>query len=289
MGKRVNYSARSVVGPDPYISPLEVGIPLMFAKNLTYPVGVTQFNAKYLASLVEAGPENYPGASHIIDHEGNKVAISRNPETRKKMADLLSSCVLENKVDNVKVVLRHIQNGDSLLLNRQPTLHRGSLMAHSARVLPGSNTIRIHYGNCKAYNADFDGDELNVHALQSEQARAEAQFLMSAENMFVSAKDGKPLCGLIQDHMIAGFWLFSRDAFLSRQDYQQLIWVSLDCCNLGKRRLKLFPPTIYKPMELWTGKQVASTILINLIGEGDHGITFRSKDKISKSRSLTSH
>lgn len=281
MGKRVNYSARTVVGPDPYISPNEVGIPIFFAKNLTYPVGVTSFNAKELARLVLAGPDNYPGASHIIDDEGNKIPIPRDKDKRQKMADLLTFSINpESKIENVKIVLRHIQNGDSLLLNRQPTLHRGSLMAHKARVLPGSNTVRIHYSNCKAYNADFDGDELNVHALQSEQARAEALMLMSAENMFVSAKDGSPLCGLIQDHIISGVHMFSRDSFFNREDYMQLSWAALDFVNLGKKRIKLLPPTLFKPLELWTGKQIMSTILINLIGENETGITLRSKGKV---------
>ena len=80
-------------------------------------------------------------------------------------------------------------------------------MAHKARVLTGAKTVKIHYANCNAYNADFDGDEINVHALQSETSRAEALMTMTAENMYVSAKDGSPLAGLIQDHMIAGFWI----------------------------------------------------------------------------------
>ena len=69
---------------------------------------------------------------------------------------------------------RHLKNGDVLLLNRQPTLHRPSIMAHRVRVLKGEKTLRLHYANCKSYNADFDGDEMNAHCPQSQLGRAEA-------------------------------------------------------------------------------------------------------------------
>lgn len=83
---------------------------------------------------------------------------------------------------------RHIKNGDVLLLNRQPTLHRPSIQAHTARILPGEKVLRLHYANCKAYNADFDGDEMNAHFPQSELARAEAYTLVSTDQQYLVPK-----------------------------------------------------------------------------------------------------
>lgn len=289
MGKRVNFSARSVAGPDPYISTVEVGIPEMFAKTLTYPVGVTPFNAKELANLVRNGPNNYPGAYAIIDGDGQKVLISKDALKREKQASHLTLCAEDGNIKRVSVVLRHIRNGDSLLVNRQPTLHKGSIMAHKARILQGGNTVKIHYANCKSYNADFDGDEINVHALQNEEARAEALMLMSSEQMYVSAKDGGPLAGLIQDHMIAGFHMMVRDTFLTREQYMQLCWSALDCVDRISVRVKTLPPAIFKPVPMWTGKQVISTLLINLIGRGETGITFRSSAKVSNKSWVEKH
>ena len=88
----------------------------------------------------------------------------------------------------MKTVLRHLRSGDAILANRQPTLHKGSIMAHKARVIPGEKTFRLHYSNCKHFNADFDGDEMNVHFPQSEEARAEANLLMNCEHIYRSAK-----------------------------------------------------------------------------------------------------
>ena len=100
-------------------------------------------------------------------------------------------------------MLRHLINGDLLLVNRQPTLHKSSIMAHQARVLPGERTIRMHYANCKTYNADFDGDEMNLHLAQNELARSEALNIVLNDHQYF-ALDGNPLRGLIQDHICSG-------------------------------------------------------------------------------------
>merc|ERR1712048_455026 len=107
--------------------------------------------------------------------------------------------------------------------------------------------------------------------------------------MYVSAKDGSPLAGLIQDHMIAGFWICIRDTFFSREEYMQLVFSAIDCLHFGSKRIKLLPPTILKPYKLYTGKQVISTLLVNLIGTGENGITFRSKASIKKASWRETH
>lgn len=108
-----------------------------------------------------------------------------------------------NENRGIKIVHRHLINGDVLLLNRQPSLHRPSIMAHKARILKGEKTFRLHYSNCKSYNADFDGDEMNAHFPQTELGRSEAYNLVNVANNYLVPKDGTPLGGLIQDHMIS--------------------------------------------------------------------------------------
>ena len=141
-----------------------------------------------------------------------------------------------------------------MLVNRQPTLHKPGIMAHRARVLPGNRqVIRMHYANCNTYNADFDGDEINLHFPQNELARAEAYHIVSAKHQYVSPKDGTPLRGLIQDHVGSGLLLTMQDTFLSRDQYFQLVFGAVDGLTSYKS-IKTLPPCILKPKQLWTGK-----------------------------------
>lgn len=125
-----------------------------------------------------------------------------------------------------KQVYRHIRNGDYVLVNRQPTLHKASIMAHRARILRGERTLRLHYANCKTYNADFDGDEMNVHLPQNEVARAEAAEIAHAHNQYISL-GGSPLRGLIQDHVVSGSRMICRDAFFEKDEFQQLLYAAM--------------------------------------------------------------
>ncbi|XP_030388512.1 DNA-directed RNA polymerase I subunit RPA1 isoform X2 [Scaptodrosophila lebanonensis] len=275
MGKRVNYAARTVITPDPNINVDEIGIPDIFACKLSYPVPVTEWNVTELRKMVMNGPNVHPGANYIQESNGFTTYIpAENAAKRASMAKLL----LSNPKDGVKIVHRHVLNGDVLLLNRQPSLHRPSIMAHKARILHGEKTFRLHYSNCKAYNADFDGDEMNAHFPQSEVARAEAYNLVNVASNYLVPKDGTPLGGLIQDHVISGVKLSIRGRFFNREDYQQLVFQGLSHL-MGN--IKLLPPTILKPAMLWSGKQVLSTIIINLIPQGFENINLDSFAKIS--------
>ncbi|KAH8348172.1 hypothetical protein KR084_004956 [Drosophila pseudotakahashii] len=274
MGKRVNYAARTVITPDPNINVDEIGIPDIFARKLSYPVPVTEWNVTELRKMVTNGPNIHPGANYIQDKNGFTTYIpADNAAKRKSMAKML----LSNPKDGVTIVHRHVQNGDVLLLNRQPSLHKPSIMAHKARILHGEKTFRLHYSNCKAYNADFDGDEMNAHYPQSEVARAEAYNLVNVASNYLVPKDGTPLGGLIQDHVISGVKLSIRGRFFNREDYQQLVYQGL---SQHKNDVKLLPPAILKPVRLWSGKQVLSTIIINLIPEGYEKINLDSFAKI---------
>ncbi|KAG7461546.1 hypothetical protein MATL_G00192190 [Megalops atlanticus] len=278
MGKRVDYAARSVICPDMYIATNEIGIPMVFATKLTYPQPVTPWNVKELRQAVMNGPNVHPGASMVMNEDGSRTMLSTtNHAQREAIAKQLLTPSQGPQKMPMKIVNRHIKNGDVLLLNRQPTLHRPSIQAHRARILPGEKVLRLHYANCKAYNADFDGDEMNAHFPQSELGRAEAYTLVSTDQQYLVPKDGKPLAGLIQDHMVAGTSMTVRGCFFTRDQYTELVYRGLT----DKRgRVKLLPPALLKPCPLWTGKQVVSTLLLNVIPKNHLPLNLTGKAKI---------
>ncbi|GLH02960.1 DNA-directed RNA polymerase I subunit RPA1, partial [Gryllus bimaculatus] len=267
MGKRVNFAARTVITPDPNLGVDEIGIPEAFAKVLTYPTPVTPWNVDDLRQAVLNGPNIYPGATMVQNEDGSIIRVSKEAIQRASLAKrLLTPKESDGKVPSIpKIVHRHLRNGDVLLLNRQPTLHRPSIMAHRARVLHGEKTFRLHYANCKSYNADFDGDEMNAHFPQSELARAEAYFLAQVGHQYLVPKDGTPLSGLIQDHVVSGVRLTVRGRFFPRAEYCTLVQQALPTLTGS---IRLLPPSILKPCSLWSGKQVVSTVLLNCIPAG---------------------
>ncbi|KAL5035929.1 hypothetical protein BDEG_23884 [Batrachochytrium dendrobatidis JEL423] len=306
MGKRVNHAARSVISPDPYIETNEIGIPPVFASKLTYPEPVTHHNIKEMRRCVVNGPLKWPGATHVENEDGTLISLSSFDDAgRTAIANQLLTPSMHHgetnhsyNFDHVnKKVYRHIRNGDFLLLNRQPTLHKPSIMAHTARVLPGEKTIRMHYANCNTYNADFDGDEMNIHFPQNEIARAEAMLIARNDQQYLVPTDGGVLRGLIQDHVDAGVDMCSRDTFFNRETYMQLVYIGL--CPEGSvtstvgngnieppivigrnGRVVTLPPAIIKPVAKWTGKQIISTILVNLIPEDRNLLNLVSKSRI---------
>uniref|UniRef100_A0A8D8YI58 DNA-directed RNA polymerase subunit n=2 Tax=Cacopsylla melanoneura TaxID=428564 RepID=A0A8D8YI58_9HEMI len=291
MGKRVNYAGRSVITPDPYLNIDSIGVPVEFAQTLTYPVPVTPWNVTLLRKMVMNGPNVYPGANMIQHEDGSLVRISPfQAVQRESLAKRLITP--EGNVAGRKIIYRHMLNGDLLLVNRQPTLHKPSIMAHKAKILSEEKTLRLHYANCKAYNADFDGDEMNIHLVQDEISRAEASILMNVSSQYLVPKDGTPLSGLIQDHVISGAKLSLRDTFLTRAEYMSLVYQALYVLS---GEIRTLPPAIWKPRPLWTGKQVLSTIIINLTPKDKVPITLNSTSKIPlkawnhKPSPLTSH
>ncbi|XP_055096767.1 DNA-directed RNA polymerase I subunit RPA1 isoform X2 [Symphalangus syndactylus] len=280
MGKRVDYAARSVICPDMYINTNEIGIPMVFATKLTYPQPVTPWNVQELRQAVINGPNVHPGASMVINEDGSRTALSAVDMTQREAVakQLLTPAMGAPKPQGTKIVCRHVKNGDILLLNRQPTLHRPSIQAHRARILPEEKVLRLHYANCKAYNADFDGDEMNAHFPQSELGRAEAYVLACTDQQYLVPKDGQPLAGLIQDHMVSGASMTTRGCFFTREQYMELVYRGLTD-KVG--RVKLLSPSILKPFPLWTGKQVVSTLLINIIPEDHIPLNLSGKAKIT--------
>ncbi|KAF5387629.1 hypothetical protein D9615_000576 [Tricholomella constricta] len=299
MGKRVNYAARSVISPDVNIEPNEIGVPPVFARKLTFPEPVTPANFHEMRQRVIAGPRGYPGASMVEYEDGRQQSLDKlTVEQRTAIANQLltpqegersgsSRRGLYTRTPAVnKKVYRHLRDGDILILNRQPTLHKPSMMAHKARVLQGEKTIRMHYANCNSYNGkfklikpDFDGDEMNIHFPQNQVARAEAMMLANTDNQYLVPTSGNPLRGLIQDHVVAGVWMTSQDAFFSREEYFQLLYGALRPED-SQGLLMTLPPTIWKPTPLWTGKQLISTVLKNITPPNVEGLNLNANTKV---------
>ena len=195
-GKRVNFSARTVISPDPTLSLNEVGVPDRVAKEMTQTLNVTERNVEEARQYVRNGPEAHPGANYVRRPDGRRLKV-----TEKNCAELAE------KVEAGWEVNRHLVDGDIVIFNRQPSLHRMSIMAHEVVVMP-YKTFRLNTVVCPPYNADFDGDEMNMHALQNEEARAEARVLMRVQEQILSPRFGGNIIGAIQDH-ISGTYLLT--------------------------------------------------------------------------------
>jgi DNA-directed RNA polymerase II subunit RPB1 len=202
MGKRVDFSSRSVITSDPYINIDQVGIPIKIAMELTIPEQVTPYNIKHLSYLVKNGRDKYPGANFIskITYRNGKEEIQTiDLKYRKK----------EIKLNLGDIVERHAVDGDYVLFNRQPTLHKPSMMGHEIQVInnPDLNTFRLNVSVCKPYNADFDGDEMNAHLPQSIQARNELKRIANVRYQIIGSKDSNPIIGCQQDSLSGAFML----------------------------------------------------------------------------------
>ncbi|MFH1850281.1 MAG: DNA-directed RNA polymerase subunit A' [archaeon] len=209
-GKRTNFSARTVISPDPMIEIDEVGVPEMVATKLTVSEKITDWNLEYLKKFIEKGPATYPGANYIIRPDGKKKKITE--ETKEQILEELQPGY---------VVERHLLDGDVVIFNRQPSLHRMSMMAHYVRVLP-YKTFRLNPAACAPYNADFDGDEMNLHVPQTEEARAEAEILMRVQTQLISPRYGLSIIGCVQD-AISGNYLLTKELKFSRKDAVELL------------------------------------------------------------------
>ncbi|MBC7128856.1 MAG: DNA-directed RNA polymerase subunit A' [Thermoplasmatales archaeon] len=213
-GKRVNFSSRTVISPDPNISINEVGVPIVVARELTVPVIVNSYNIEKMRELVRRGPSPtppagvayVPGVNYVIRADGRRIKVT--PENADAVAE---------KLEINSIVERQLQDGDIVLFNRQPSLHRMSMMAHRARILP-FKTFRLNLAVCPPYNADFDGDEMNLHVLQSEEARAEAEILMKVQEHILSPRFGGAIIGAIHDHITGCFLLTYKEREFSKED-----------------------------------------------------------------------
>ena len=133
-----------------------------------------------------------------------------------EVADRLSTFDRDGNPRPGVVVERHLIDGDVTIFNRQPSLHRMSMMVHEIRVMAGK-TFRFNLADCTPYNADFDGDEMNLHVIQSEEARAEAKILMRVQEHIITPRYGGSVIGGIHDHISGAYLLTHGDRFLPKK------------------------------------------------------------------------
>jgi len=239
MGKRVDFSARTVITGDPNLSLDQVGVPRSIARTLTYPEVVTKFNISKLTSLVRNGPNQHPGANYVIKSDGVRLDLKHN----KNLDDL--------RLQYGWKVERHIDDDDVIIFNRQPSLHKESMMGHRVKVMPYS-TFRMNLSVTSPYNADFDGDEMNLHVPQSDETRAEIQNLCMVPKQIVSPQKNQPLMGIVQDTLLGVYKMSRRDNFLPIEQVMCIMMWVPDWDGVVPE------PAILKPRSLWTGKQIIS-------------------------------
>lgn len=210
MGKRVDYSARSVITPDPNLSIRELGVPKKIAMNLTTPVNVNSRNKSFLTTMVQNGPNVYPGAKILTRKNGENIYLENVDR------------------DSIKLeigdqVHRHMMDGDAVLFNRQPTLHRMSMMCHIARIMPQGDTFRMNVGDTKPYNADFDGDEMNMHMPQDVESASELLNLAAVPWQIISPANNQSIVGIFQDSLLGSFRFTRENIIFSPRDAMNLL------------------------------------------------------------------
>tara|TARA_Y100001958_G_scaffold27577_3_gene17537 strand:+ start:41106 stop:45644 length:4539 start_codon:yes stop_codon:yes gene_type:complete len=291
MGKRVDFSARSVITPDPNISIKELGVPMSIAKNLTKPVIVNDKNKDYLLKLVQNGPDVHPGAKILERKNGESISL--------RYIDR-DAIVLQTG----DIVHRHMLDGDAILFNRQPTLHRMSMMSHIVRVMPVGDTFRMNVADTKPYNADFDGDEMNLHMPQDPESEAELRNLAAVPWQIISPANNKSIVGIFQDSLL-GAYLLSRDDInfdtrksmnllmaFDKVDTNLIAKKSTDKVNSHKILGQILPPLTLKYktkrfkegddyktsnaiLEIENGKYIRGQLEKGILGDGSRGLIHR--------------
>ena len=249
MGKRVDFSARSVITPDPNIDIDELGVPIKIAMNLTFPEIVNEYNIEELYKLVYNGNDVYPGAKYIRKNEGNGYRTIRLKNLQKENI----------KLEYGDIVDRHLRNGDYVLFNRQPSLHKMSMMAHKVRVMQ-YDTFRLNVCCTPSYNADYDGDEMNMHVPQSKQTEYELKALASVPTQIISPRESSPIISVVQD-IVVGLYRISKDNVLvnNKQFFNIL-------AGNSKFTGKFMPPSSQKNgAYIWKGRELLSSVMNPLI------------------------
>jgi len=259
-GKRVEHSARTVITPDPNISIKEIGVPIKIASNLTYPERVTQYNINKLYRLIQNGPDVYPGAKTIVRVADDRM-ISLKHVTGKDL-----------QLYEGDIVNRHLMDGDYVLFNRQPSLHRMSMMGHQVRVLP-HNTFRLNVSVTAPYNADFDGDEMNLHAPQSEEASMELREIAAVPLQIVSPRDSKPIVSVVQDTLVGVNRFMRQSVTLTMREVMNMLVLTPNWTGI------LPPASSADKGEVWKGQQIVSVLLPPLNLDMPNGQYDEERDK----------
>ena len=210
MGKRVNFSARSVITADPNLSIRELGVPLKIAKNITKPVLVNDKNKEFLSVLVVRGPDEWPGAKILEKKNGENISLRHSDR---------SKLILENG----DIVHRHMMDGDAILFNRQPTLHRMSMMCHVVKIMKKGDTFRMNVADTKPYNADFDGDEMNLHMPQDVESECELLHLAHIPYQIISPASNSTIIGIFQDSLLGANRFTRKDVGFTKRQAMNLL------------------------------------------------------------------
>ena len=242
-GKRVDYSARTVISPDPNLDINQVGVPVHIATKLSVPEVVNERNLDVMKKLVLNGPHQHPGALYII----------RQDQKRIRLEFVTDRSTIAESLESGFIIERHLKDGDIALFNRQPSLHRMSIMAHRVKVLP-YKTFRLHLTVCPPYNADFDGDEMNLHIPQSKEAQTEARLLMQVQDQILSPRYGAPIIGASKDFISGSYLLTRKDTYLSASEVGKIIAYT-------DYKGEIPSPSKIDPEPMWTGKEVFSLFL----------------------------
>ena len=242
-GKRVDYSARTVISPDPNLDINQVGVPVHIATKLTVPEVVNERNIEELKKLVINGPYQHPGALYVI----------RPDQKRIRLEFVQDRTAIAESLEPGFIVERHLKDGDVALFNRQPSLHRMSIMAHEVKVLP-YKTFRMHLTVCPPYNADFDGDEMNLHIPQSKEAQTEAKLLMQVQDQILSPRYGAPIIGAGKDYITGAYLLTRKETMLKANEVGMLLSYVGYTGEIPK-------PAVIDPEPLWSGKSLFSIFL----------------------------
>ena len=281
-GKRVEFSARSVITPDPNISIAEIGVPIKIAMNLTKPEVVTQYNRDQLYRLVQNGADKWPGAKTIVRRDGRMISL-KHVKTNE---------IVLHFGDTVN---RHLLDGDTILFNRQPTLHRMSMMGHRVKVLP-YNTFRLNVMVTSPYNADFDGDEMNAHIPQSYEASTELEEIAAVPHQIITPRDGKPVIGVVQDTLVGSFRITREGVKFNRREFMNLMmwnkrFGSKDYPNPETpgdiTKFSVLPPGSVNDSH-WSGHQVVSSLLppINITMKNKRDVKVEIREGILKEGQL---
>lgn len=277
-GKRVDQSGRTVISGDASHDIDQLGVPRAMMNKLTFPETVTALNRFDMEATVIRGPYVDNGALAVRQPNASADHIIWLP-----VLDRDARVDLAAQLRHGWVVERHLRNGDWVLFNRQPSLWKASMMAFRCYRVAGL-TVRLPLPVTRAFNADFDGDEMNIHALQGYAAIAEAQELMSVPNQMVTPQSNTIIIGLVQDALVGAYRMTKQDMLLGRDRAFQLLsciqydpcapeYADMQCDGPAGRAglpavLALPQPAILKGFmngravgPIWTGKQIVSCML----------------------------
>jgi DNA-directed RNA polymerase beta' subunit len=249
MGKRVDFSARSVITPDPNIDIDELGVPIKIAMNLTFPEIVNEYNIEELYKLVNNGNDVYPGAKYIRKNDGNGYRTIRLKNLKKENI----------KLEHGDIVDRHLRNGDYVLFNRQPSLHKMSMMAHKVRVMQ-YETFRLNVCCTPSYNADYDGDEMNMHVPQSKQTEYELMSLASVPTQIISPRESSPIISVVQDIVVGLYRISKENVLVNNKQFFNIL--AGNSKFTGKH---IAPSSQINGAYIWKGRELLSSVLNPLI------------------------